>query len=298
MMTALAAMPLLLSGAASSAAKPAMNWTVLNLPPFTSVVNGHLGDGIIDGVVTLLERELPQYEAHYETVNIARALLMLDAGEPACYMSAVWTPDRDRKYFTSRITLTPPLQLIVRASMQDRLPRNAAGEVLVESLLTQHSTTLRGLVINQRSYSPAIDTLVQKYRQSAGLITVNFGDSSINVMRMLSAGRADYSFEHDSVLAYNLAQNPQGLGPEALVAVPIAGVGPFYAAILCPHTPWGRERILAIDAALSRLARGREYRAMLDRWRTPQTVQRYRAAQDEFYRERATPSPVERYKLP
>ena len=273
-----------------------MNWTVLNLPPFTTVVSGHLGDGIIDGVVTLLERELPQYEPHYEAVNIARALMMLDAGEPACYMSAVWTPDRDRKYFASRVTLTPPLQLIVRSSMQDHLPRNAAGEVLIEPLLMKPS--LRGLVINHRSYSPAIDALVQKHGRSAGLITVNFGDNSLNVMRMLSAGRADYSFEHDSVLAYNLAQNPQGVGPEALVALPIAGVGPFYATILCPRTPWGQERILAIDAALSRLARGKEYRAMLDRWRTPQTVQRFRAAQDEFYRDRATPSPVDRYKLP
>ena len=294
-MTALAATLLLLSGAASSA-KPAMNWTVLNLPPFTTVVNGALGDGIIDGVVTLLERELPQYEPHYETVNIARALMMLDAGEPACYISAVWTPERDRKYFTTKTTLTPPMQLIVRASVQDRLPRNAAGEVLIDSLLTQAS--IRGLVINQRSYSPPIDTLVQKYRKSARLMTVNFGDNSLNVMRMLSAGRADYSFEHDSVLAYNLAQNPQGVGPEALVAVPIAGLGPFYATILCPRTPWGRERILAIDAALSRLARGKEYRAMLDRWRTPQTVQHFRAAQDEFYRDRATPSPAERYALP
>ena len=273
-----------------------MNWTVLNLPPFTTVVNGGLGDGIIDGVVTLLERELPQYEPHYESVNISRALMMLDAGDPACYISAVWTPERDRKYFASRVTLTPPLQLIVRASMQDRLPRNAAGEVLLEPLLIKHP--LRGLIINRRSYSPPIDSLVQKYGQSAGMITVNFGDSSINVMRMLSAGRADFSFEHDSVLAYNLAQNPQGMGPEALVAVPIAGVGPFYATILCPRTPWGRERILAIDAALSRLAHGKEYRAVLDRWRTPQTAQRLRTAQDEFYRDRATPSPAERYKLP
>ena len=280
----------------AAAARPALTWTLLNVPPFTIPVNGLPTDGIMDQVLRLLMQELPQYEARYAVVNIARAIKMLDVGEPACYTAAIPTPERERRYFSTLTTLNPPLQVVVRASMLGQLPRNEAGEVLIERLLVEHR--LRGLVVDQRSYTPALDVLLAKYRASAGLVTVSSSNVGSNVLRMLSAGRADYSLEHDAVLAYNQAGNPQGLGREALVSVPIAGLSPLYSAILCPRTAWGRERIIAIDAALSRMAQGKAYRALLDRWRTPQTVQHYRAAFDEFYRARATPNGPEHYPLP
>jgi len=283
---------LLLAG--SVQARPALNWAISNLPPYTIVEKGLPSDGVVDHLLVLLEREMPQYAFSYQAGSIARAIRLLDAGQPVCFTTAIRTPERERKYFATDALLLLPLQLVVRESVRAMLPLNDNGEVLLEPLL--NNASLRGLVVNQRSYSPAIDELLQR-RPAKATVSLRSADTGGNVLRMLAAGRGDYTFERDGVLThYQALLGPDmGTGREALVSVPIFGITPTIGSFLCPRTPWGRERIIALDAALARLAQGREYRLALDRWLTPQTAQRYRAAQDAFYRARATPTPVEQF---
>jgi uncharacterized protein (TIGR02285 family) len=274
--------------------KPVMTWVMQDFPPVSMPVNGQPTVGVVDTLLKQIAREWPEVEHRYVVTNFARVMPMLEGGKEACATNVMPNPEREFVAYFSETHIGLPLQLIVRDDAAAKLPMNGAGEVLPDKLFGMPG--LRGLITRNRSYSASLDLLLKQRAGDSGMRYVNAADGGANILKMMVLNRADYTLEYDFALAYQLRNDPSSFKGGRLRVLPIAGARPVIAAIACPRTPWGREAIRKIDALVARLVKTDEYLKSTERWVTPQTTTRFRAARDAFIRQRATTSNAAKYQ--
>lgn len=236
-------------------------------------------NGVTDRLVSYLTVWWPGVKHEVLVANTKRSWQMLEDGQQVCRANVVRTPEREKLVYFTNTQLTPPPQLVVRRDRLSRLPRNAAGEVLLPALLAD--VGLRGALVDGRSYGNAIDDMLA-HRPAHGNVTLysprDFGG---RMLQMISLDRADYSIDSDMALLM--------MGePKDLMTVPIRGASELVmAGIACPRTPWGWSAIQGIDRALGRPEGAATLRRGLMRWLTPETRAHYGPQLEQFYRERA-----------
>lgn len=279
-------------GLVAGAARPVLTWMVLDLPPGSKPVNGQLTDGISDLMLKMVFEAMPEFEHRILVANAARAMSKLAEGEPVCFGSAAYSTERERVAYFTLAYLIPPLQVVARADVAPRLPRNDRGEVPPAALFD--APDLRGLIVPQRSYSDLLDELLARRAAASGIKTVLASDGGSNILRMLKLDRADYSIEYDFVVDHLIGRTPE-LRREEYRLLPIAGLQPLPVGIACPHTPWGRQTIQRIDAAVSRIAARPAYKRALMNWLPPESARRYERAIDEFIQQRTRPSDAAKF---
>ncbi len=265
--------------------KPVIPWMVINLPPTSVPVNGQLTDGYLDTMIKMVFAEMPEAEHRIVETSFARAWVSLTEGEPQCVTSALMTPDREPLAYITPMRITPPLQVVARADVVSRIPVNGKGEVLPGVLFDRPD--LHGLITPKRSYSAAIDALLAARSPQSGIREAVAAGAGSNQLEMLSLARADYTLDYDYVLAYQFRRHPETLNGIKLKALPIAGMQPMFAGIACPHTEWGRQMILRLDAIVAKISQTPQYQAALDRWFTPDSEKRYHKAKQDFLRRRS-----------
>jgi len=246
-----------------------------------AVRNAH---GVTDRIVRYLKVWWPGVTHEVVVANAKRSWQMIQDGQSVCRANMVRTPEREKQAYFINTQLTPPPQLVVRRDRLVRLPRTASGEVLLPQLLADNS--LRGALVDGRSYGPAIDEMLE-HRPAGSTVTLysprDFGG---RILQMVLLDRADYSIEPDMALVM--------LGdPKDLVTVPIRGASDLVmAGIACPRTPWGLAAIRGIDRAYGRPEGAANLREGLMHWLTPETQAHYATQFDQFYRERSKPSKI------
>ncbi|MBV8500110.1 MAG: TIGR02285 family protein [Paucibacter sp.] len=277
-----------------AAAEPKVaHWLMLDLPPGSIPINGHPTDGISDVALELIMGEMPEYTHKITVVNAARAMVFLAEGEPACFATAAYTPERSQIAYFSLTNVLPPLQIVIRADGVKKLPLNERGEVIAKALFER--SDLHGVVIAQRSYSPTLDELLRHRGQHSGVVNVLAADSGANVLRMVMHGRADYTLEYEFIINYQARRYKELGGGKNLVTLPIAGAEPVLIGVACPHTAWGRDMIRRVDGILAKVSVSPRYRESVNRWLSAGGVQHHMILQDEFFAERADPAPASSY---
>lgn len=272
-------------GAATTAAAPAVTKITWLASDHAPQMKGADASGVTGRVTAYLTRQWPGVQHEVVFANAKRSWQMIENGEEVCRANLVRTPEREKVAYFTNTQLTPPPQLIVRRDRLKRLPRNAAGEVQLPRLLAD--TSLRGALIDGRSYGPAIDEQLAARPAASAVALYSPKDFGARVLQMLSLDRADYSVDQD--MAIVMAGNPPDL-----VSVPIQGASELVmAGIACPRTPWGLAAIRGIDKAYGRPEGAANLREGLMHWLTPETKAHYAARLDAFYRERAKPSRID-----
>lgn len=279
--------------AALAADKPVMTWMLIDLPPASMPVNGLPTTGVSDSPLLLLAEQWPEVEHRYVVVSPARAMATLVAGEQACFGTALYTPERERVAYFSLTHVAPPLQLVVRTDVIQKLPVDDSGRVLPAALFDR--SDLRGIVQTKRSYSPVLDALLNLRDPKSGIGNATSTDGGFNILQMLMRDRADYTLEHDFVFGYQMKRYPQAFADKTLKSLPVAGTEPIHVGIACPHTEWGREAILKIDGLLSGIAGNPGYQDSMSRWLTADVQMRYKSLQTQFFKQRAKPTDPVRY---
>jgi uncharacterized protein (TIGR02285 family) len=204
-----------------------------------------------------------------------------------CYLGGLRTADLERRFYLTNVKLAPPLQLIVRTAVLDRLPLDSQGQVRLPALLAQPS--MRGLLVNKRSYGQQIDAQIGAAPAGTQRQLLSPSGVGANFLEMLAHGRADYAIEHDFMLSYRRQQEPGRF--DLLTAVPIAGNDELaIVAMVCPRTPWGRRAIVQIDAILAELARGPELGPASIRWFGADTLRRFGPQMEAFLARRRSPA--------
>jgi len=228
---------------------------VLAGQPVTWLVGNTLGSngqrsGSIDTMLAYLAERWPApgLKSTVLHANAKRSWQLIAAGQPVCHTSALRTPERERLAHFSSTQMTPPAQLITRRALLSRLPMTAAGEVNLTQLLERSS--LRGALIESRSYGAEIDRLVaRRPAGSKALVFYSAADFGRKILPMLARSRADFSIEYQRALQVMTAGDPT---LSELVSLPIQGVNePVVLGFACPRTPWGLATVKTIDGLLS-----------------------------------------------
>ncbi len=245
--------------------------------------------GITDRLLTFMRAQWPQVEHTVLVANVKRSWQMTTRGEHACHVSALRTPEREKLAYFSNTQLVPPMQLIARRDKLDALPRDPAGEVELTRLLEDRS--LRGALVESRSYGDYVDGLLARRGENQALVFYPAGDYGSQVLPMLAVGRADYTVEYDAVLV--MSREREKLLTTQLTSVPIQGASqPLPVGVACPRSPWGLAAIRGVDAVLGTPAGAAMLRESLERWITPEVRLVYGTRIDAFYKERAKPSVI------
>lgn len=285
----LAAVSLVVSGLCLAAPeKPVMTWLMQDFPPLAKPVNGKPTDGVTDVLLRMIVQQWPQVEHRYVVSNVPRAIALLASGAPSCLNGLLLTPEHERIAYFSPTNFVIPLQLITRPDVLPRLPRNAAGEVLLDPLFRK--AALRGVMEHRRSYMPMVDALLKDESSHAGVEFVAPASGGGNLFKMVALSRADYTVDYDFALTYRQHTEPGFFKDRHLLAVPIAGTAPQVSGIACPRTPWGREAIVKIDALVARLAGNKAYVEAAIPWLTPESRKHYKEQRAEFFRKRLQPT--------
>lgn len=273
------------SNAATTAPSPVVTKITWLASDHSPQLSGTDASGVTGRVIEYLGKQWPGVQHEIVFANAKRSWQMIENGEPVCRANMVRTPDREKSAYFINTQLTPPPQLIVRRDKLQRLPRNAAGEVLLPKLLAD--TAMRGALIDGRSYGPVLDDMLAARPVDNSVSRYSPKDFGARLLQMLSLDRADYTVELDMALV--MANNPPDL-----ISVPIQGASDLVmAGVACARTPWGLAAIRGIDKAYGRPEGAAILRQGLMRWLTPETKAHYAARFDAFYRERAKPSRID-----
>lgn len=216
--------------------------------------------------------------------NAKRAWQMVSSGEPVCVLSAIHTPEREKTAYFSDTLMGPPQQLLVRRDRLTALPRNANGEVDLPRLLADGS--LRGAVVEARSYGTVIDAALEKAGKNANVARYATSDYGSRLLTMLTLDRADYTIGYEVSLTDDVAG--------ALVSETIAGAStPVIGGVACPRNAWGLATIRKVDQILGTPSGAALLRKEAESWlSTAEMRKRYGPRLDEFYRQRAKPSVI------
>jgi uncharacterized protein (TIGR02285 family) len=175
------------------------------------------------------------------------------------------------------------------------MSKNAKGEILPGALFDRGDLT--GIINPGRSYSAVLDTLITRRSPAAKIEEVIPWNGGANVLEMIVAGRADYTLEFEPSLTYMTATVP-GLKNSRLQSAPIAGAMIYKLAIICPRNAWGYATIKKIDSIVTALARDPAFQQPDSIWISKNERIRMKTPTQEFYKERAKPTPPDRYTPP
>lgn len=276
-------------------ARPTVTWLLWDFAPGTISSNGQPVNGYIYNVTRMLAEAWPEAQHTLELTTTDNALASLNRGVDACYVSAVMTPERERMYYMTQTLLVAPHSIVARSEVVDKIPKNAAGEVLAGQLFDRKD--LRGIVAQNRSYSVLLDALLNSRSPSSGITKARQLPGNSNILQMLSSNRGDYTIEYAVSVLYQNSLAPDTAKTQFKI-LPIAGLQPIAVGIACPRTEWGRATITKADALLSKLVTRPDYFDALKRWQ-PLELQRFMAPHIKaFMKQRSQPSDPAKFGPP
>ncbi|OQS09816.1 TIGR02285 family protein [Chromobacterium violaceum] len=277
---------------ASLAAEPyQITWVLSDWAPNFIIRDGKPTTGQNDVYLKLIIARWPEAEHRFMVMSTARSTLELQRGSQLCRMNLIPTPEREKFAFFTLTHMQLPLQLVIRRELAAQAPLNEAGEVVLEKLILKPG--LRGITAAGRSYTAEVDRLLADRKGESNVREIPNLPSNDGLFKLLELGRADYTLDYEPNVKYREEQNRD----HPLASLPIAGAALIPVGIACPRTRWGRMAVMKIDQLLSEAVADPAYRQAQDRWLSPESVQRYRAELDRFYRQRARPADPARYAL-
>ena len=261
-------------------------WLLPDFAPAALPVDGKPSYGIVDQMVLYLSANWVKSEHTFMFANAKRIWTMLGSDIKACHAGALVTKERRKIAYFTLTNLAPPLQLVIREDKFGTLKLNAEGEVNLKQLFANQS--LRGILVEQRSFGEAIDGAIRSRAAASGLAVIAPNNYGGNILKLLSMGQGDYTIEYDFAVGYQLSQN-RALAN--LRTVPIEGSSALMpVGIACPRTAWGRATIEHIDQIVGTRAGAEAMYKAAAAWSTPAARAHYGKEIDRFTESRMHPA--------
>ncbi len=263
-----------------AAAKERLIWLVRDLPPFTIFDGSEKGRGVIDQMLPLLIRQMPEYEHSIVRVNRARGLQMLQAGHFVCDPTLIWTAERARFVQYSMPALGALSSgLVVHKQNEHRLAGFSDGaDIDLTGLLTQ--TPLKLGIVAERSYGTQIDDMLRGLPDTA--FNRHYGnDATASLLQMQQLGRLQLVLGYWPEMRYLIQEH--GGSPDDYRFYPIQGVNRYqFLHVGCANTPLGRAAIAHIDQLLPALRRD-TLPALYAHWLDPALREDYLEQSQQFF---------------
>ena len=264
-----------------SHARDTIIWMEADMPPFF-ILNGPLkGQGYEDLVSRIITRNLPEYEHRSVVANVGRFVYNLKHGLTVCTVGFYKIPEREKiAWFSLPSFFTLPAVLIVRRDRLDRFPDPQT--VSLDQVLAEGR--LRIGIERDRSYGPAVDTVLARYRGRKNLVALSHQRQFSDLFRMMLAGRIDavlglpeegmYHAElagaRDRVATLTISENQQGYKG-------------WLSYVACSKTDWGRKVIERVNQVLLDQRPTAAYRGAYERWLDKNSRAVYRKLYQEVF---------------
>jgi len=257
-----------------------ITWVETDFPPIWILEGPDKGNGILDGLISIYERNLPEYEHHHVTANIARILSMMKEGQNVCHAGILKSTDRESLiYFAMSNAITTSHKIVVKKNRIDSLfgkNKNVSLEALLES------ANLKLGVSKSNSYGATIDKILEKYKEKSTILFRSGQDNHLGLLRMLKEERIDYMIGYPWEIDY-IASQINFRNEIAVVDIKeLEGQQWIVSHIGCTKNEWGRQVIEKVNAILPKVRGSEEYLFHLFRWQ-PDSV---RLEAKQVYKER------------
>lgn len=264
-------------------AKETLAWMEAVAPPFFIHEGPYKGQGYEDLITDILKESLPQYEHKHMQANISRHYQQWKQGENACSVGMFKTPERlDFTYFSIPSVFTLPTVLIIH---KDRFEAFGGQKMVNLAEILKEGKLVVGRS-NNRSYGIEFDTALNTYGNSKNIFKYEGPELSLNLFKMLQAGRIDALPGLPEEAMY-LAET-MGIRDQIMTLAVEENQGnkeSWLSYVACSKTEWGKKAIEAINKALIELRPTEKYRAAYERWLDPSSIEGYRKLyQEEFVR--------------
>ncbi|CAM4337979.1 TIGR02285 family protein [Pseudoalteromonas ostreae] len=241
-----------------------IDWIVTDFAPYYIFNDRYAGTGRDEGVIGLLEQQLPDYTFTRTIFPSSRTIPELSKpNHTYCMLSLYKSPDREQHISfsgqTSTVGLSP--SIAIHKELVQHLKLNTNAPVSLKTLLNKYQLTL-GISMN-RSYGKTIDKVINN-SADASIIIRPGQDTLASLTYMLKKKRIDvllgYPSEH-----YYLAKS-MGFEDE-LVQLPLTEASDLsYGYIGCTNTELGISQVEALNAALKKIKQQPAYHEVLLRW--------------------------------
>lgn len=262
-------------------AKGTLTWMEAVAPPFFIHEGPYKGQGYEDLITDILKESLPQYEHKHMQANISRHYQQWKQGENVCSVGMFKTPERLQfTYFSIPSVFTLPTVLII---LKDRFEAFGGQKMVSLAELLKKGNLVIGRSSN-RSYGMEFDTALNTYGNSNNIFKYEGPELSLNLFKMLQAGRIDALPglpEEAMYLAETMGIRDQIM--TLAVEENQAAKESWLSYVACSKTEWGKKAIEAINRSLIELRPTEKYRAAYERWLDPSAIEGYRRHyQEEF----------------
>lgn len=264
-----------------ASAKERLFWLVRDLPPFTILEGPEKGQGVIDQLLPLLIRQMPEYDHSIVRVNRARGIQMLqDPKSFTCDPTLLWTPER-AEYVRFSVPSLGVLSggLVLRKDSEALVAPYLDGqEVDLHGLLSKAPLKLG--VVAERSYGTQIDAILRQLPDSA--FSRHYGnDATANLLQMQQLGRLRMVLGYWPEVRYLVEQQGGALADYRFH--PVQGVNRYqFLHVGCSNSEQGREAIAHIDQLLPALRRD-VLPGLYARWLDPALQEDYLEESKRFF---------------
>ncbi|WP_286919934.1 TIGR02285 family protein [Pseudomonas sp. UBA6753] len=264
-----------------ASAKERLFWLVRDLPPFTILEGPEKGRGVIDQLLPLLIRQMPEYDHSIVRVNRARGIQMLqDLNSFTCDPTLLWTPER-AEYVRFSVPSLGVLSggLVLRKDSEALVAPYLDGqEVDLHGLLSKAPLKLG--VVAERSYGTQIDAILRQLPDTA--FSRHYGnDATANLLQMQQLGRLRMVLGYWPEVRYLVEQQGGALADYRFH--PVQGVNRYqFLHVGCSNSELGREAIAHIDQLLPALRRD-VLPGLYARWLDPALQEDYLEESKRFF---------------
>ncbi len=237
-----------------------ITWHIFDAPPLMIVKGEKKRTGIVDGVRSLLQANLPGREHRELALPYKRFLLYAQNGMNICTAYLFKTSEREQYLtFSEPAIVFPGYEIILHSDTYRAL--DYPERLSIRDMFEKHRLRLATNKI--RSYGAKIDPLLKEFEEQ-GKISRNPGSTTL-VFRLLVAKRSDFMIDFPNRILY--WAHELGIDADDYHSIPIQeDYNAAVSYIACPKTPWGKNVIKQVNAVLNEHRQTKKYFDILLRW--------------------------------
>ncbi len=260
-----------------SMAKDTITWLVFVWPPVHIVKGEKKGEGMMDGVMKILQKNMTDYEHKTLQANIPRVFQKMKAKENVCYVTSLKTPDKEEfMHFSIPDSIFLSNSVVVRKND----PRFSIQTGTISLTALAGNSKLKGGINKARKYGPGIDKILSDPQHKKNFFYLA-DSSATSLSKMLEVKRIDYMIAYPWTIGYLEKQK----GTNALLTLSIEETPDYnlgYAS--CAKTPWGKKVVESINETLIKVRPTEEFRHyMVGEWYDDNGYKRIQSLYDSVF---------------
>ena len=252
------------------AQKDTITWRVTPWPPIYILEGPYKGQGVGDELIKFYSEQMPEYQHKTVIMNIKRFYHEAKKGSKVCNIAG-FPIDGVQASLPNCIVV--PHQVVIR---KDKAHLLASKQIVSLDKLLSDKHLSAGVTFGR--YGKVLNQIIDKHKGEEGIFsTTNYE----NILKMLFAGRIDYTIEYPPVIRYYERLEKK---EDIVLNVPIkenSELQPYLIAyVIGPKNEWGNRIMAKVNRIILDQRNTERYRELLLRWYDEKTRRQVRGYLD------------------